>query len=50
MLYQCPDCAKLHDEAWEAGIGLFIRCETCLTESEQCAAVQLTLDFHDLAA
>lgn len=33
-LYQCPDCATIHSEPWEAALGLFARCGTCLAAAE----------------
>lgn len=38
MGYQCPDCAELHEQAWEAGLGFFLRCAGCVLDEERRAA------------
>ena len=30
MMYQCPDCLGVHEEATEPVVGVFVRCEECL--------------------
>jgi hypothetical protein len=33
-LYHCPDCERVHDEPYEAVLGLFARCVDCALGSD----------------